>query len=50
MPEVRQRDPKSGTFDEVEPDSCDEDFEHEYEELCGRDSDSNDSSKFAHLP
>jgi len=26
MPLVKQRDPKSGLFDDVEPDSCDEDF------------------------
>jgi len=34
MPEVSQRDPKSQQFDEIEPDSCDEDFQHEYTELC----------------
>ena len=42
--------PKSGDFDNVEPDSCDEDFEHEFEELCGRqDSDKNQSVLFGHL-
>ena len=52
MPMVRQRDPKSGDFDEVEPDSCDEDFQHEFEELNARDnSDSGeDDGNFAHLP
>ena len=34
MPKVNQRDPKSGQFDVIDPDSADEDFEHEYEELC----------------
>ena len=49
MPKVHQRDPTSGMFEDVEPDSCDEDFEHEYEELVGRQSDSNSSIQFAHL-
>ena len=43
MPSVHQRDPKCGMFEDVEPDSCDEDFEHEYEELVGRNSDSSSS-------
>lgn len=34
MPTVQQRDAKSGQFEEIEPDSADEDFDHEYEELC----------------
>ena len=34
MPAVELRNPRSGQFDEIEPDSADEDFEHEYEELC----------------
>ena len=34
MPSVEMKNPSSGTFDEIEPDSADEDFEHEYEELC----------------
>ena len=50
MPHVRQREPNGGNFEEVEPDSCDEDFEHEYEELIGRDSNSGSSNQFAHLP
>lgn len=56
MPKVQQRDPKSGLFDEIEPDSADEDFEHEFEELCQNnvpgakdDSDSEESGQFAHL-
>ena len=41
-------------FDEVEPDSADEDFEHEYEDICQKnnpdnDLESNDSNQFAHL-
>lgn len=34
MPKVELKNPRSGMFDEIEPDSADEDFEHEYEELC----------------
>ena len=39
MPEVDRRGPRSGLFDEIEPDSADEDFEHEYEELCQKHED-----------
>ena len=53
MPTVEMRNPNSGTFDEIEPDSADEDFEHEYEELCQKDGSANQSSgssaQFAHL-
>ena len=53
MPDVEKKDPRSGMFDEIEPDSADEDFEHEFEELCQRnDSDSQSSrssGQFAHL-
>jgi len=52
MPKVNLRDPKSGEFDNVEPDSADEDFEHEYEELCLNQNDrssSNSSHNFDHL-
>ena len=37
MPSVEMKNPTSGMFDEIEPDSCDEDFEHEYEELCQKE-------------
>ena len=47
MPKVDLKDPKSGQFDMIEPDSCDEDFEHEYEALCEKSS--NNSGQFAHL-
>lgn len=46
------KNPRSGLFDEIEPDSCDEDFEHEFEELNqrnGSDDSSNESNQFAHL-
>ena len=53
MPSVEQKDPKSGMFDEIEPDSADEDFDHEYEELCANngynDKSSNESGQFDHL-
>jgi len=53
MPAVDMKDPRSGMFDEIEPDSCDEDFEHEFEELaqqCGSNNTSSESSnQFAHL-
>ena len=52
MPEVESRGPRSGMFDEIEPDSADEDFEHEYEELCNKHDamhGSNDEDQFAHL-
>lgn len=56
MPEVERRGPCSGLFDEIEPDSADEDFEHEYEELCNKHDamhGSNDENafddQFAHL-
>ena len=58
MPKVDQRDPKSGMFDEIEPDSADEDFQHEYDELCGDrvinrqdvdDSSERTDDQFAHL-
>ena len=55
MPKVIQRDPKSGQFDVIDPDSADEDFEHEYDELCqnnnsDRGSDNSSQQQFAHLP
>ena len=33
MPLVLRRDPTSGDFDDIEPDSDDEDFQHEYREV-----------------
>ena len=51
MPKVNQREPDSGQFDLVDPDSCDEDWQHEYVELQTNDNDnsSSDSNQFSHL-
>ena len=53
MASVEMKNPRSGMFDEIEPDSADEDFEHEFEELCHKggsvDSSSRSSNQFAHL-
>ena len=51
MPVVEQRDPQSGSFEEIEPDSADEDFDHEYEEMCAINGYNNKSQSdlFAHL-
>ena len=38
MPKIEMKDPRSGMFDEIEPDSADEDFEHEFEELCQKNN------------
>ena len=47
------KDPRSGMFDEIEPDSADEDFEHEFEELCQKnnsdDTSSHSEGQFDHL-
>ena len=45
MPAVEMKDPRSGMFDEIEPDSADEDFEHEFEELCHKDESVDRSSQ-----
>ena len=47
MPAVSLKNPRSGLFDEVEPDSADEDFEHEYEELCGKQNSDDSSSNLS---
>ena len=52
MPVVDLKNPKTDNFDEIEFDSDDEDFAHEYEELIGRKSSNDDSShneNFSHL-
>ena len=47
IPRVNMREPKSGDFDVIDPDSDDEDFDHEYRELYQKDNNKGDSDSDA---